>query len=169
MTPDARERMMRGAKGLLAALVLGGVAGSAAAAQPSETTRCCFANWRYAGGCVVQVPEDESCLDVLSVLNNPMSTTPGYCRETDVRGGWVQVSCEHPPGGVYAGAPTRLGAEEPPTESAPTERKERLGVEEPGPGLRAQRPTYITPVEPHALTPREPADIVLGPTSFPGW
>jgi hypothetical protein len=167
MTPDRPGGTRRAAIGLLSALVLGVAAGSAAAAQPSETKECCFANWRYAGGCVVRIPRDQACTDVLATLNNPMSMSTGYCRDTDVRGGWVEMSCTQS-SDVSAGAPTRLRTEEPPLELAPTERKLRLHSEEPGPGLQARQPTYLTPVEPHALTPKEPSDVLLGP-SLPGW
>ena len=167
MKRKARRKTTRAVLGLLGALALGGTAASAAD-QPPQTKDCCFANWQYAGGCTVEIPEDESCLDILEVLNNPMSAHMGYCDRTQIRGGWVAVSCEHPPGGVYAGAPESLRPEEPPLELPPTMRKERLGTEEPGPGLRAVQPSYLTPVEPHALTPREPSDIVLGP-GYWGW
>lgn len=159
--------MKRALMGLLSALVVGGAAGSAAAAQPAESKRCCFANWRYAGGCVVQIPQDQACVDVLSVLNNPMSASTGYCGNTNVRGGWVETSCEHPQG-VYAGTPSRMGAEELPLELAPTERKLGAGVEQPGPRLRTEQPTYLTPVQPQTLKTQPPSGVVLGP-NLPGW
>ena len=55
---------------------------------------CCFENPRFTGTCVVTPGEDESCSSVLGYLNNPNSVGRTYCKNTKVRGGWTQVSCE---------------------------------------------------------------------------
>jgi hypothetical protein len=61
---------------------------AAAARQP-----CCFINPQYAGVCVVQPGEGETCASILEYLNNPRSQGKSYCDNTNVRGGWTQVVC----------------------------------------------------------------------------
>jgi len=62
-------------------------------ADAPATQRCCFANPEYAGVCVVQPGEGETCASVLAYLNNPRSQGKSYCGNTSVRGGWKQVEC----------------------------------------------------------------------------
>jgi hypothetical protein len=69
-----------------------------------EQTQCCFKNSRYAGMCVVNPGEDETCASILEYLNNPSSSGKTYCGFTDIRGGWKEVSCEE------ALAPSRASA-----------------------------------------------------------
>lgn len=54
---------------------------------------CCFTNPQYAGVCVVQPGEGETCSSILAYLNNPRSQGKSYCGNTQVRGGWKQVAC----------------------------------------------------------------------------
>lgn len=66
--------------------------GEAAGGREGDT-RCCFANPRFSGICVVVPGPEETCATVLAYLNNPMSTGKTYCGGTDIRGGWRQVQC----------------------------------------------------------------------------
>ena len=60
-----------------------------------EEDKCCYTNSRgYQGVCVVTPGEGETCASVLAYLNNAQSIGKNYCRNTKVRGGWKQVSCE---------------------------------------------------------------------------
>jgi hypothetical protein len=56
--------------------------------------RCCFNNPRYSGVCTVEPAEGETCQTILDYLNNPQSQGKTYCGNTNVRGGWKQVTCE---------------------------------------------------------------------------
>jgi hypothetical protein len=69
-----------------------------------ELTECCFNNSRYAGICVVNPGEDETCASILEYLDNPSSSGKSYCGFTDIRGGWKEISCEE------ALAPSRASA-----------------------------------------------------------
>lgn len=62
---------------------------AAASARPS----CCYTNPQYAGVCVVQAGEGETCASIRAYLNNPRSLGKTYCESTTVRGGWKQVKC----------------------------------------------------------------------------
>lgn len=91
--------------GLLA--LTGAAAAGAAddeATQNSITLQapCCFSNPRYTGVCEVNPGPDESCGGILAYLNNPNSMGKGYCGNTDIRGGWSEVSC---PGGAATASP----------------------------------------------------------------
>ncbi len=93
-------------------LILGGLAPVA----PSESARagseardkCCFENSRYAGVCVVQPGEEETCASILEYLNNPVSSGKSYCGFTDIRGGWKEVSCEEESGSPLASIPAPI-------------------------------------------------------------
>jgi hypothetical protein len=79
-----------------AVLTLTGAAGADdEAIQASITLQapCCFENPRYTGTCEVTPGPDESCGGILAYLNNPNSMGKGYCGNTDIRGGWSEVSC----------------------------------------------------------------------------
>ena len=82
-----------------ALLALTGTAAAGAAddeaTQTSTTLQapCCFANPRHAGICEVAPGPDESCGGILAYLNNPNSKGKTYCGNTDIRGGWSEVSC----------------------------------------------------------------------------
>lgn len=58
--------------------------------------RCCFIHRAYAGVCIVEPAEDETCATILAYLNDPRSTGKTYCNGTQLRGGWKQVQCEEP-------------------------------------------------------------------------
>ncbi len=75
------------------------------ATQTSVTLQapCCFENPRYTGICEVNPGPDESCGGILAYLNNPNSMGKGYCGNTDIRGGWSEVSC---PGGEASASTT---------------------------------------------------------------
>ena len=95
----------------LAAMVSGDENGVGSEARD----RCCFTNSRYAGVCVVQPGEGETCGSILDYLNNPASSGKSYCGFTDIRGGWEEVSCEEeesqrPRASVPVQIPDRVGA-----------------------------------------------------------
>jgi hypothetical protein len=80
-----------GARGRIAALLAGAVLLVGAG---TPTRPCCFTNPRYSGVCAVEPGEGESCRSILDYLNNPQSQGKTYCGNTNVRGGWTQVTCE---------------------------------------------------------------------------
>ena len=100
-------------------LALGGVValapGDPARAGSEARDKCCFENSRYAGVCVVQPGEEETCARILEYLNNPVSSGKSYCGFTDIRGGWREVSCEGesatPLASVPAPFPDKVGAD----------------------------------------------------------
>jgi hypothetical protein len=55
---------------------------------------CCFTNDRYAGVCRVEPDKGETCTSILAYLNSPTSTGKTYCDTTNIRGGWLEVSCD---------------------------------------------------------------------------
>jgi hypothetical protein len=55
---------------------------------------CCFTNDRYAGVCRVVPDQGETCSSILAYLNSPTSTGKTYCDSTNIRGGWLEVSCD---------------------------------------------------------------------------
>ena len=61
-------------------------------AAASEKRPCCFTNPQYAGVCAVEPGEGETCQSILDYLNHPQSQ--GNCGNTNVRGGWQQVTCQ---------------------------------------------------------------------------
>ena len=65
-------------------------------APVSAEERCCFNNFRFAGGCMVVVRGDETCQDVLAYLNNFNSVGKYYCDNTVIRGGWSLGPCGDP-------------------------------------------------------------------------
>jgi hypothetical protein len=70
-----------------------GARASVCAAADGSRPDCCFTNPQYAGVCVVQPGEGETCSSILAYLNNPRSQGKSYCGNTQVRGGWKQVAC----------------------------------------------------------------------------
>jgi hypothetical protein len=62
--------------------------------KEAGTAKCCFANPRYSGKCVVEPGKDETCQSILEYLNNANSVGKGYCGGTDIRGGWAKVDCD---------------------------------------------------------------------------
>ena len=73
--------------------MVSGAAGATRAQDPPPL-KCCFTNPGYAGTCEVEPAKDESCVQILNYLNNPMSQGKGYCGNTQLRGGWERASCE---------------------------------------------------------------------------
>jgi hypothetical protein len=63
-------------------------------AQAAEKPACCFSNPAYSGTCQVKPAEDETCASILSYLNSALASGKSYCNNTEIRGGWRQVSCE---------------------------------------------------------------------------
>ena len=80
--------------GLVLTVAVAAIMPARAADTPSP---CCFTNEQFAGVCRVVPGEDESCDSILAYLNNHNSTGKSYCDRTNVRGGWVQVSCKPEP------------------------------------------------------------------------
>jgi hypothetical protein len=86
---------------LLAAATVPGVPEPVAAApdmsptpaQESLPPKCCFTNPSYAGTCVVQPAQGETCVSILEYLNHPTSQGKGYCANTTIRGGWKSADC----------------------------------------------------------------------------
>ena len=70
------------------------VAGDEEVATSIQQAPCCFENPRYSGTCEVTPGEDESCGSILGYLNNPNSMGKDYCGNTNIKGGWNQVTCE---------------------------------------------------------------------------
>jgi hypothetical protein len=72
-------------------LLLGVTSAVRGAAAPRP---CCFTNDRYAGVCRVVPDQGETCTGILAYLNTPTSTGKTYCDSTNIRGGWLEVSCD---------------------------------------------------------------------------
>ena len=70
------------------------IAGDEETTASIQQAPCCFENPRYSGTCEVTPGEGESCGSILGYLNNPNSMGKDYCGNTNIRGGWTQVSCE---------------------------------------------------------------------------
>jgi hypothetical protein len=62
--------------------------------QEKEKPKCCFTNPAYTGVCEVTPAKGETCDGILAYLNHPGATGKSYCGNTDVRGGWQQVTCK---------------------------------------------------------------------------
>jgi len=73
---------------LLAATVLITTPGQAQAQD-----KCCFNNYRFAGGCAVVPSGTETCNSILSYLNSFDAVGRYYCDNTMVRGGWTISVC----------------------------------------------------------------------------
>ena len=94
MTNHWNARLVRGTAvfACLTVVLLPGLPSSVrGAAAPGP---CCFTNDRYAGVCRVVPDKDETCTGILAYLNNPTSTGKTYCDSTNIRGGWLEVSCD---------------------------------------------------------------------------
>lgn len=85
--------------------VLVGIALSLAQTAGAAKPPCCFTNPQYAGVCVVQPGEGETCASILDYLNNPRSQGKSYCGNTNTRGGWKQVVCPEKNGTACADLP----------------------------------------------------------------
>lgn len=66
---------------------------AAAPAVSSAAEPCCFANFRFAGGCMVVPSGSETCQSVLDYLNRFDTVGRSYCGNTTVRGGWTLTQC----------------------------------------------------------------------------
>lgn len=73
---------------LLAAAVL-----LTAPSQAQAQDKCCFNNYRFAGGCAVVPTGTETCSSILSYLNSFDAVGRYYCDNTMVRGGWTTTVC----------------------------------------------------------------------------
>lgn len=94
--------------------------------------RCCFNNFRFAGGCMVVPDGSETCQSILSYLNSYDSVGKGYCGSTTVRGGWSLVPCDE----AARGEPQITTSE----------------AAQPTGGIREQQPT-VRPVPPKTAPP----------------
>jgi uncharacterized protein (TIGR02246 family) len=65
----------------------------AAPGQAQAQNKCCFNNYRFAGGCAVVPSGSETCNSILSYLNSFDSVGSYYCGNTTVRGGWTITAC----------------------------------------------------------------------------
>lgn len=108
-------RILPGGVGLAIAL-MGAADGLTPEAFPSAASAarpmCCYTNPQYAGVCVVQPAQNESCASVRTYLNNPQSQGKAYCGSTSIRGGWRQVKCPRPVSG--AARPSERGTADSP-------------------------------------------------------
>jgi hypothetical protein len=96
---------------LICALICGpALAATGSHQESAQQAPCCFENPRFSGTCEVTPGEGESCSSVLGYLNNPNSIGKDYCGNTQIRGGWSQVSCEPD---ASAATPTSCGNTEP--------------------------------------------------------
>ena len=110
MTNRSNVRLARGTAvvACVAAVLLLGVASSIRGAAVPKP--CCFTNDRYAGVCRVVPDKDETCTSILAYLNSPTSTGKTYCDSTNIRGGWLEVSCDPgKPKGQQPAAPAAAG------------------------------------------------------------
>lgn len=79
---------------ILCGLAGGSVLAERGRSDSESATECCFENSRYAGVCVVQPAEEETCASILDYLNNPSSGGKSYCGFTEIRGGWKEIACQ---------------------------------------------------------------------------
>jgi hypothetical protein len=70
------------------------VGGGIAQAPKEKQDKCCFAHQQYRGTCTEQPAANETCSSILDYLNRSGTTGKSYCNNSDLRGGWKQVSCE---------------------------------------------------------------------------
>jgi hypothetical protein len=135
---------------LLSAALVALCASLVPAVADAETKLCCFNNWRFAGSCVEQIEMNESCGDILGVLNNPMSAAHRFCGGSTIRGGWAGVDC---------GSRANAGTAQQPSELEPVQPSSPAPARSPRtytpsqsastpPAVGAQGPTFITPVDP---------------------
>ena len=82
----------RSTAGVAAGLALLLLAAGAPAAGAQD--RCCFNNFRFAGGCVVVPTGSETCQSILAYLNSFDTVGRDYCGNTTVRGGWSLNPCD---------------------------------------------------------------------------
>jgi len=84
-----RHHLVTSAFGVLfVAAVLLSAPGSAQAQD-----KCCFNNYRFAGGCAVVPSGTETCNSILSYLNSFDAVGSYFCDNTMVRGGWTTTVC----------------------------------------------------------------------------
>ena len=99
---------------VLVTLILGSAHAESDQRESGASTKCCFKNSRYAGVCVVQPAEGETCASILDYLNNPSSSGKSYCGFTEIRGGWEETTCSDEKVGrrssVSDQIPDRVGA-----------------------------------------------------------
>jgi hypothetical protein len=75
-------------------IATGAALATATRSMTQEKPKCCFTNPGYSGVCQVSPAKGETCDSILAYLNQPGATGKTYCGNTDVRGGWQQVSCK---------------------------------------------------------------------------
>lgn len=88
---ERNDSLARRRAGRIAATLAGMLLLIGAGSPPRQ---CCFTNPRYSGVCAVEPGGGETCQSILDYLNNPQSQGKTYCGNTNVRGGWKQVTCE---------------------------------------------------------------------------
>lgn len=133
------------------AIVLASAFLQASSAQ-AQTRLCCYANWRYAGTCIVQVGDNQVCGDVLGELNNPMSAATSYCGGTQLRGGWAAVACGSA-SETSRGTLTQPEYVTPsqPSYTAPSSKTKPVSPDQthrPRAGAESRSPSFVTPVDP---------------------
>lgn len=107
-------RRRRTARLLFAAfLILGALVDGPAKAERGQNdskapVECCFQNSRYAGVCVVQPAEGETCASILDYLNSPSSSGKSYCGFTDIRGGWKEIACQEETSNWSSSVPSEI-------------------------------------------------------------
>jgi hypothetical protein len=96
------------AAGAFLALTAATPVAPASSAAESPAPACCFKNPRVTGTCEVRPAEGETCASILAYLNQAQSVGKSYCGNTEIRGGWEQVSCASPaPSPAAGGTPRR--------------------------------------------------------------
>jgi ketosteroid isomerase-like protein len=91
---DRKEHTMK--RMTVHSIVIAAAAAAIVVASPSPGAaqeKCCFNNFRFAGGCMVVPSGSETCASILSYLNSFDAVGRYYCDNTTVRGGWSQVEC----------------------------------------------------------------------------
>src|SRR5258705_11908676 len=86
----------RSAAGFACALGAAAAAPPPKAAPPAAASgrpSCCYTNPQYAGVCVAEAGEGETCASIRAYLNNPQAQGKTYCATTNVRVGWTQGTC----------------------------------------------------------------------------
>jgi len=85
------KRLLQGT--WICGLFLAAAAVMTAPGQVQAQDKCCFNNYRFAGGCAVVPSGTETCNSILSYLNSFDSVGSYYCGNTTVRGGWTITGC----------------------------------------------------------------------------
>ncbi len=99
--------------------------------QAHAQDKCCFNNYRFAGGCAVVPSGTETCSSILSYLNSFDAVGSYYCDNTMVRGGWTTTVCSD----SSISSPQNYQQQSPPGYSTPRE-----PIQQTQPKVRATEP-----------------------------